>query len=171
VYKTKFNSDDTIDRHKVRLIAQGFTQTFGVDYKETFALIAKMNIVRVLLSIVVNSGLMCQMDVKNTFLHGNLEEEVCMKLPPGHLQASDPTLVCRLHKSLHGLKQSSHAWHAQLSVVLEELGFKMSNADSSLFVHIGPKETLVVLIYVDDLIISGNNSEAISHLKATSFPN
>ena len=107
------------------------------------------------------------MDIKNAFLHGNLEEEVFMKLPPGHPQASDPTLACRLHKSLYGLKQSSRAWHAQLSVVLEELDFKRSNADSSLFVHLGPKETLVVLIYVDDLIISGNNSEAISRLKAT----
>jgi len=81
VYKTKFNSDGTIDRHKARLVAQGFTQTFGVDYKETFAHVAKMNIVHVLLSVVVNNGwLMCQMHIKNTLLHGNLEEEVYMKL-------------------------------------------------------------------------------------------
>jgi hypothetical protein len=127
-----------------------------------------MNIVRVLLSVALNNGwLMCHMDVKNAFLHGNLEEEVYMKLPLGHPQASDPTLMCRLHKSLYGLKQSLRAWHAQLSVVLEELGFKRSNVDSSLFVHLGPKETLVVLIYIDDLIISGNNSKAISRLKAT----
>jgi len=98
VYKTKFNSDGTIDRHKARLIAQGFTQTFGVDFKETFAPVAKMNIVRVLLSVAVNNGwLMCQMDIKNAFLHENLEEEVYMKLPHGHPQASDHTLVCRLH--------------------------------------------------------------------------
>jgi hypothetical protein len=95
VYKTKFNSNGTIDRHKARLVAQGFTQTFGVDYKETFAPGAKMNTVHVLLSVAVNKGwLMCQMDVKNAFLHGNLEEEVYMKLPSGHPQASDPTLVC-----------------------------------------------------------------------------
>jgi hypothetical protein len=84
-----------------------------------------MNTVRVLISVVVNNRwLMCQMDVKNAFLHGNHEEEVCMKLPPDHPQGSDPNLVCRLHKSIYRLKQSPRAWHAQLRVVLEESGFK-----------------------------------------------
>jgi hypothetical protein len=113
VYKIKFNSNGFIDRYKACLVAQGYTQTFGIDYKETFASIAKMNIVHVLLLIVVNNRwLMCQMDVKNIFLHGNLEEEVYMKLPPGHPQGSDPNSVCRLHKSIYGLKQSPRAWHA-----------------------------------------------------------
>ena len=119
VYKIKFNSDGSIDRYKVRLVAQGYTQTFGVDYKETFAPIAKMNTIHVLLSMVMNNRwLICQMDVKNAFLHGNLKEEVYMKLPPSHPQGSDPNLVCRLHKSIYGLKQSPQTWHAQLSVVL-----------------------------------------------------
>lgn len=110
VFKTKFNSDGTIDLHKARLVAQGFTQKFVVDYKETFALVAKMTTVRVLLSVAINNGWsMSQMDVKNAFLHGDLEEEVFMKLPPGHSYSGNPNLVYKLHKSIYGLKQSPRA--------------------------------------------------------------
>jgi len=131
-------------------VAQGYTQTLGVDYKETFAPIVKINIVRVLLSVAVNNRwLMCQMDVKNAFMHGNLEEEVYMKLPLSHPQGSDPNLVYRLHKSIYGLKQSPRAWHAQLSVVLEESSFKRSNADSSLFIHLGLTTKVMFLVRGD----------------------
>ena len=85
IYKIKFRSDSTIERHKARLVARGFTQTFGVDYKEKFASVAKMNSVRVLLSVAVNRGWsLYQMDVKNAFLHGDLEKDVYMRLPSGH---------------------------------------------------------------------------------------
>ncbi|KAB2607912.1 hypothetical protein D8674_011080 [Pyrus ussuriensis x Pyrus communis] len=153
-------------RHKARLVARGFTQTFEVDYKETFAPVAKMNSVRVLLSVAVNKGWsMYQMDVKNTFLHGDLEEEVYMRLPPGHPQSQEPNLVCKLHKSIYGLKQSPRAWYAKLSTVLHSIGFKRSNADSSLFVRTRAASKLVVLIYVDDLIITGDNAAEITTLK------
>ena len=166
VYKTKYNSDGTVERHKAHLVARGFTQTYGLDYKETFAPVAKMNTVRVLLSVAVNqSWPLYQMDVKNAFLHGELEEEVYMKLPPGHSQSHDPDMVCKLHKSIYGLKQSPRAWYAKLSSVLEEFGFQRSNADSSLFVRTSSVGKLVVLIYVDDLIVTGDNSEEVHFLK------
>ncbi|KAB2615107.1 hypothetical protein D8674_021695 [Pyrus ussuriensis x Pyrus communis] len=148
------------------LVARGFTQTFVVDYKETFAPVAKMNSVRVLLSVAVNKGWsMYQMDVKNAFLHGDLEEEVYMRLPPGHPQSQDPDLVCKLHKSIYGLKQSPRAWYAKLSSVLYSVGFKMNGVDSLLFIHTEAGGKLVVLIYVDDLIITGDNATEISKLK------
>ena len=94
-----------------------------------------MNIVRVLLSVVVNNAWpLFQMDVKNAFLHGDLEEEVYMKLPQGHLREKESNKVCRLHKAIYGLKQSPRAWYSKLSSVLEVPGFKMSYVDSSLFI-------------------------------------
>jgi hypothetical protein len=88
-----------------------------------------------------------------------------MQLPPGHPQEGDPTLVCRLHKSLYGLKQSPRAWYFKLSSVLEKYGFKRSSADSSMFVRSGSSGKLVVLVYVDDLIITGDNEDEINTLK------
>ena len=166
IYKIKFHSDGSIERHKARLVARGFTQTYVVDFKETFAPVAKMNTVRVLLSVDVNKGWpLYQMDVKNAFLHGDLENEVYMKLPPGHPQSSEPGMVCKLYKSIYGLKQSPRAWYAKLSSVLEGAGFQRSNADSSMFIRTGVAGKLVVLIYVDDLIITGDNVDEIANLK------
>jgi hypothetical protein len=147
-------------------VAQGFTQKFGIDYKETFAPIAKMTTVRVLLSDAINNRWsLSQMDVKNAFLHGDLEDEVFMKLMPGHPQGDNPNLVCKLHNSIYGLKQSPRTWHAKLSSTLEMLGFSKSSADSSLYVRLGKIDKLIVLIYVDDLIITGNNIDIITQLK------
>ena len=89
-----------------------------------------------------------------------------MKLPPSHPQSNDPKLVCKLHKSIYGLKQSPRAWYAKLSTVLTELGFTRSNADHSLFLRIKTNERFVVLIYVDDLIVTDNNHAAIATLKS-----
>ncbi|CAL2230655.1 unnamed protein product [Prunus armeniaca] len=126
-----------------------------------------MNTVRVLLSVAINNDWpLFQMDVKNAFLHGELEEEVYMSLPPGHPQEKQEGMVCKLHKAIYGLKQSPQAWYAKLSSVLESINFKRSNADSSLFVKDGPAGRLVVLIYVDDLIITGSNMREIHKLKS-----
>ncbi|PRQ34018.1 putative RNA-directed DNA polymerase [Rosa chinensis] len=164
IYKIKFNSDDSIERHKARLVARGFTQTFGVDYKETFAPVAKMNTVRVLLSVAVNCGWsLYQMDVKNAFLHGDLEEDVYMRLPPGHSRESESGMVCKLHKALYGLKQSPRAWYSKLSSVLLASSFKRSHADS-MFIRNGKASKLVVLVIlrylkgtVDRGIVMKNN--------------
>ena len=107
VYTVKHKTDGSVERFKARLVAKGFTQTYGVDYEETFALVAKMNSVRILLSLAVNRDWpLHQFDVKNAFLHGDLEKEVYMDVPPGFEDPKTEGKVCRLKKSLYGLKQS-----------------------------------------------------------------
>ncbi|KAM2811978.1 hypothetical protein COP1_044553 [Malus domestica] len=165
VYKTKLKADGSIERHKARLVAHSFTQTFGVDYKETFAPVAKMNTVRVFLSMAINYGwCLYQMDVKTVFLYEELQEEIYMQRPPGYTQVKKG-MVCKLHKAIYGLKQSLRAWYAMLSFVLEKAWFIRSNVDSSLFIRSGSSGKLVVLIYVDDLIITGDNESEIKALK------
>ena len=110
VYKTKHKADGNIERHKARLVAKGYAQTYGIDYEETFALVAKMTTVRAVIAVAPSRGwIMHQMDVKNAFLHGDLQEEVYMDQPPGYVDPGYPNYVCRLRKTLYGLKKGSRA--------------------------------------------------------------
>lgn len=166
VFKIKYRSDGTIERYKSRLVILGNHQTEGVDYDETFAPVAKMTSVRIFLQVVAaRNWEVHQMDVHNVFLHGDLQEEVYMKLPPGFFAASKGK-VCRLHKSLYGLKQAPRCWFAKLSQALKAYGFNQSVSDYSLFAYIRDGVSVYVLVYVDDLVITGSSPKAISDFKA-----
>ncbi|KAI3777863.1 hypothetical protein L1987_47666 [Smallanthus sonchifolius] len=118
-------------KHKARLVAKGYSQTYGMDYEETFVPVAKMTIVRTLIAgASVRQWKICQMDVKNVFLNGDLHEEVYMTPPPGI--AHQPGEVCRFRKALYGLKQAPRAWFEKFSTVITSLGFLPSNHDSAL---------------------------------------
>lgn len=135
VFKIKYNADGTVERYKARLVLLGNRQKEGCDYDETFAPVAKMTTVWSLLKIVAaNNWEVHQMDVQNAFLHGDLREEVYIKLPQG-IKAFDPTKVCRLHKSLYGLKQAPRCWFEKLTTSLIKTGFTQSYSDYSLFVY------------------------------------
>ena len=156
VFKVKFNSDGSVERFKSRLVALGNKQIAGEEYTETYAPVAKMSTVRLFLDVAAKKNwVVHQMDVHNAFLHGDLEEEVYMKLPPG-FELKDKNKVSRLRKSLYGLKQAPRCWFAKLSTALKDYGFQQSRTDCSLFTYTKGGVRLQILIYVDDLIITGS---------------
>lgn len=167
VFTVKFKADGSVERYKARLVAKGFTQTYGIDYHETFAPVAKMNSIRVLLSLAVHSNWpLFQLDVKNAFLNGDLEEEVFMDLPPGFEGKGGKEKVCKLKKSLYGLKQSPRAWFERFGKVIKSHGYSQGQADHTMFYrHTGGGKVAILIVYVDDIILTGDDNDEIERLK------
>ncbi|KAI3516445.1 hypothetical protein L1887_15360 [Cichorium endivia] len=167
VYKIKYKPNGDVERYKARLVAKGFTQMEGVDYHDTFAPVAKLVTVRTLLAVAVKRGYhIHQLDVNNAFLHGDLHEDVYMKIPQG-FETKDDTRVCKLKKSLYGLKQASRNWYQKFTNFLQRLGFRQSGADHSLFLFKEKDTFVAALIYVDDVIILGNDLQKIQATKVS----
>jgi histone deacetylase 1/2 len=165
VYRIKKHADGTIDRYKARLVAKGFKQRYGIDYEDTFSPVVKAATIRLVLALAVSNGWsLRQLDVKNAFLHGVLEEEVYMKQPPGFVDSRFPHYICKLDKSLYGLKQAPRVWYSRLSSRLLALGFVPSKADTSLFLLHKPGITMLLLIYVDDIIVASSSDLATKNL-------
>lgn len=181
LYKIIYKPDGSVERYKSRLVVLGNKQKYGVDYEETFAPVAKLTSVRSLLAIASIEGWdLQQMDVKNAYLHGDLQETLYMRMPPRYthqggrikVQQGDEdvagtttNLVCKLQKSLYGLKQAPQQWYTKLRQALLNFNFFQSKSDSSLFVKREGNSITVILVYVDDLLVAGNDSKMISRTK------
>jgi hypothetical protein len=164
VFRVKRHGYGSIERYKARLVVKGFHQQPGIDYSETFSPVIKPITIRTLLSLAVASHWdIRQLDVTNAFLHGVLSEDVYMTQPPGFVHPSFPNHMCKLHKA-YGLKQVPRAWFSRLSQCLLALGFHGSKSNTSLFIQNSGTDLIFFLIYMDDIIVTGNNRTSIARL-------
>jgi len=158
VYAIKVGPNGKVDRLKAQLVAKGYTQIYGLDYNDTFSLVAKMTIVRLFLTMTaICHWLIHQLDIKNAFLHGDLEEEVYMEQPLGFIAHGESSLVCKLRRSLYGLKQSPRAWFGKFNHIVQNFGLKRSEADHSVFYSLTSPGKCVYLI-----VITNNDAGKIS---------
>ena len=167
IFKVKKGSDGGIQRFKARLVAKGYAQKYGVDYDETFAPVVRYSSIRTLLSLAIQNDMMIhQMDVPTAILNGTLEEEIYMHQPTGYVEPGKENLVCRLNKSLYGLKQSPRCWNKAFKEHMKSIKFIQSTADPCIFIKTGGvNELVIVAVYVDDLIIVTKNPQNMADVK------
>ncbi|KAL0455649.1 UNVERIFIED_CONTAM: Retrovirus-related Pol polyprotein from transposon RE1 [Sesamum latifolium] len=164
VYKLKLKADGSIDRYKARLVAKGYNQVEGVDYIDRFSPVAKAVTVRVFLALASSYGWpVHQVDINNAFLHGFLDEDIYMQAPAGYVVPKGK--VCKLKRSLYGLKQASRQWNLELTAKLLAFGFHQSVHDHCLFIKHTDVRMIALLVYVDDVLIICVSQSNITEVK------
>ena len=171
VFRVKYGDRGQVERFKGRLVAKGYSQKPGVDYDETFSPVVRFNSIRTLLAVAVKKGMLIhQMDVVTAFLNGNLDEEIYMEQPEGYVELGKEDMVCKLKKSLYGLKQSPRCWNQTFRELMESLNFQQSHADPCIFIKRSePSDAdklTVIAICVDDLIIIATTEGEMNQIKS-----
>jgi len=162
IYKIKHDADGGIEKYKARFVARGFSQKVGVDYDEIFAPVARYTSIKIIIVIASVMGWkLHQMDVKIAFLNGVVEEELYIEQPQGFIVHESGSHVCklkkaRLKKALYGLKQAPRAWYARIDSFLKSLGFTKSTADPNLYFKSEDGYPIILILYVDDMFLIGN---------------
>jgi transposase InsO family protein len=163
VYKLKRDENGQVCSYKARLVAQGFSQKYGEDYDEVFAPVARSATFRILMSVAgVNNYHVKQFDIKTAFLNGDIEEEIYMKQPPGFANGDD---VCKLKKSLYGLKQAARAWNKVYHEAVIDFGFNQSEVDKCLYSLKDGSNVCYMIVHVDDILVASNNERLIEKFK------
>lgn len=166
IYKIKKDADGNIVKYKARLVAKGYVQEKGVDFEEIFAPVTRLETVRLLLALAAkNSWEVHHLDVKTAFLNGDIKEEVYVTQPEGFIKEGQENLVYRLTKALYGLRQAPRAWYAKLNSCLESLGFMRCPYEHAVYTKRVDEESLIVGVYVDDLLVTGTNVSLITSFK------
>jgi hypothetical protein len=153
VFRNKLNKDGQVTRNKARLVCKGYAQIEGIDFEETFSRVARMEIICFLLAYACSKNVkLYHMDVKSTFLNGELEEEIYIEQPEGFQLSENTDYVCKLKKALYGLKQGPRAWYSRLDKYLQQSGFKKGSADNNLYIKVSQGNILLIEVYVDNII-------------------
>ena len=166
VYKTKCNAKGKIDRHNERLVVKGYKQQYGRDYDETYAPVERMETMHVVIEIAAqHKWKVYQMDVKSSFLNGVLKEEVYVEQPLGYKVAGEEHKVYKLKRTLYGLKKAPRAWYNRIDSYLMSNGFSKSDGEPTLYINAENGNVLIFVLYVDDLIFTGNDNFLIGEFK------
>jgi len=167
VFRTKFNPDGSIFKHKARLVVKGFAQVAGVDYGDTFAPVARHDTIRLLLALAgQNEWKVYHLDVKSSFLNHILLEEIYVQQPEGFEVAGHEHKVYKLHKALYGLRQAPRAWYSRIDTHLIQLGFKRSENEATLYLKQDEDGLqLVISLYVDDMLVTRSNVKLLAEFK------
>ncbi|KAJ4976296.1 hypothetical protein NE237_001402 [Protea cynaroides] len=158
VFKTKRDPHGNIERYKARLVAKGYNQKANIDYKETFSPVSRKDSLRIIMALVAHYDLeLHQMDVKTAFLNGDLIEEVYMDQPEGFNSDKGDHLVCKLKRSIYGLKQASRQWYLKFDSTITSYGFVENRADQCIYIKIKGTSFTILVLYVDDILIASND--------------
>ncbi|WZY88683.1 hypothetical protein YC2023_045418 [Brassica napus] len=167
VYRTKLNADGSINKHKARLVAKGYSQIYGVDFSETFAPVARLDTIRMMLALAAqNTWKVFHLDVKSAFLNGYLEEEIYVEQPAGFRVKEQEDKVYLLKKALYGLRQAPRVWYTRIDDHLQKMGFVKSQSEATFYIKETSGNLLVVSIYVDDQLVTGNNEILLGAFKS-----
>ena len=166
IFKTKHDSKGNVEKYKARLVAKGYTKKKGIDYKETFSPVSNKDSLRIVMALVAHFDLeLHQMDVKTAFLNGDLHEEVYMDQPKGFQDKGKTHMVCKLKKSIYGLKQASRQWYLKFHEILITFGFKENLMDQCIYLKISGSKICIIVLYVDDMLLAINNMRMIFETK------
>ncbi|RVW25234.1 Retrovirus-related Pol polyprotein from transposon TNT 1-94 [Vitis vinifera] len=158
IFKTKRDSKGNIVRYKARLVAKGFTQKEGIDYKETFSPVSSKDSFRIIMALVAHYDLeLHQMDVKTAFLNGNIDETIYMVQPENFESNDSKQLVCRLKRSIYGLKQASRQWYRKFDQVITSFGFKENTVDQCIYLKFSGSKFIILVLYVDDILLASSD--------------
>jgi hypothetical protein len=162
----KLRPDGIVDKYKARLVANDYTQKEGKDFFDTYSPITRLTTICVLLSLAASHGLLVhQMDIKTSFLNGEMEEEIYMTQPDGFVVKDQEDKVCKLLNSLYGLKQAPKQWHEKFVVTLISVGFNVNEADRCVYYRHGWGQGVILCLCVDDILIFGTSLDVINEVK------
>ena len=165
VFKKKTDMEGKVSTYKARLVAKGFTQRQGIDYEETFSPVAMVKSIRILLAIAAYHDYeIWQMDVKTAFLNGILQEEVYMTQPEG-FTSEDTTKVCKLNRSIYGLKQASRSWNIRFDETIKTFGFSQNLDEPCVYMKEAKGARVFLVLYVDDILLIGSDKSVLKEVK------